>query len=1006
MKRTVPLIVLGLLLASAAASAASLEEVLRTVRAKPGDLSLRPELVEEPHQLKIVLSMMRKPETSLKKSRDTATRHLVAGPWQNLSYFMGRLWLTGALRPLRPPKLAPAERLAYAASRTQGRLDEALKPFSEDRLAELTEELRVSLTNGLPDPQRLKPGESWLARDMADLELAGEIPIGEVLAAARDLIEEIRWAAGNADGWGARREERLSGMFVIVGGTGTDVHDRAADVIIDPGGDDVYLDEALQADPGRVKIIIDLKGNDRYASKGFGSAGAGVLGIGVLADAAGDDVYISEDGSQGAGLFGFGLLWDKRGDDVYRARSFSQAAGAFGVGMLIDDAGTDLYRASYLSQGMGFTRGAGLLKDRSGNDIYSSGFSEPDPRGYVERYGDFSQGEVFQSLSQGFGYGMRGMAGGGLGFLIDGRGNDQYLSDYFGQGSAYWYAWGMLYDGGGNDSYLSRRYSQGAGVHLAVGTLLDESGNDRYQSWGVSQGAGHDYAVGLLWDGAGGDAYVGDWSVMGLSNAKGVGMFLDQGGADRYAFALERGAESYWDDKRHGAGIGLFLDSGSDYNEFTVKKGTSAWNATRWGAGAAGAAALAPELTLKRFPDDPLRLESYKRFDQKEGRFLLARWRHAQGLGERTRLSETLYVASGWGLNTSVPMAAKRALLSERPASALPVLLDFIVPRNIFALLNLEEYFLSAPESRGGLEKLARSDDEKTRARAFYYLGKLRDPKSAPLFAAGLKDPSWRVRAAAARALGFLNDKEFHGRLKRVRDILASPTDDSEKAIADVLVEGKKFETLWTVRRSRTVRREEWSELADGIAQRNTVRPAAQGAARLLLRDAKLVEAAISETVSGKPLELAALRKAVSDPDPDVRRWAVHSLGQARSSPETLAEALGDENYAVREVTAAALAKIGEPALTSIKKTLEEPDPLRRAVALKALAGIKDPPGKPFIDHVLDPDPGVRLAALQGIAEGIRAGRWNRVPSMLERLSDDPDPWVSQLAERLLAREK
>ena len=45
--------------------------------------------------------------------------------------------------------------------------------------------------------------------------------------------------------------------------------------------------------------------------------------------------------------------------------------------------------------------------------------TEPDPRGYTERYGKFSQGEVFQSLSQGFGMGWRENAGGGLGFLLD-----------------------------------------------------------------------------------------------------------------------------------------------------------------------------------------------------------------------------------------------------------------------------------------------------------------------------------------------------------------------------------------------------------------------------------------------------------------------------------------------------------------------------------------------------------------------------------------------------------
>jgi hypothetical protein len=79
-------------------------------------------------------------------------------------------------------------------------------------------------------------------------------------------------------------------------------------------------------------------------------------------------------------------------------------------------------------------------------------------------------GILLQSIGQGFGHGVR--AGkdtsgvpGGIGILIDEKGDDTYIADYFAQGASYYYGVGILNDMDGDDQYLSGRYSQGAGIH-------------------------------------------------------------------------------------------------------------------------------------------------------------------------------------------------------------------------------------------------------------------------------------------------------------------------------------------------------------------------------------------------------------------------------------------------------------------------------------------------------------------------------------------------------------
>jgi len=91
---------------------------------------------------------------------------------------------------------------------------------------------------------------------------------------------------GESDGVGVR---------LLIAGCGDDRHTSDYDMIIDVGGDDVYLNNAGGTGVGvRVaSLCIDLSGDDRYDGA-VGSLGAGFLGIGTLVDFEGDDLYTSD----------------------------------------------------------------------------------------------------------------------------------------------------------------------------------------------------------------------------------------------------------------------------------------------------------------------------------------------------------------------------------------------------------------------------------------------------------------------------------------------------------------------------------------------------------------------------------------------------------------------------------------------------------------------------------------------------------------------------------------
>ncbi len=391
------------------------------------------------------------------------------------------------------------------------------------------------------------------------IELRFLLAAGVVLAdaAARVLADAARLdpAAWKSQSW------NVEGVTVALGGPGPDAH--SAQVVLDGGGDDAYAASCT--------AVADLAGDDVYRG-----ACAGLHAVALLVDLAGNDRYAGGDFVQGSAAYGASLLLDVAGDDRYEANQCSQGSGFFGVGMLFDLAGQDMYRGARFVQAFGGIRGLGVLSDLTGDDVYYAGGKYRHAPLLPENY---------QSLSQGFGFGLRGAnASGGIGILADHAGNDVYAAEVFAQGASYWFSLGILVDSAGHDKYVLYQYGQGSGIHLSSAILFDRAGNDAYScNYGVAQGCGHDWAVGILWDLAGDDYYQGSGMTQGGANANGIGILVDRAGNDAYSGRTEVQGWSF--ESRGTIGLGLMLDLGGTDHYTSGGKDDSIWTKSAVGVG-------------------------------------------------------------------------------------------------------------------------------------------------------------------------------------------------------------------------------------------------------------------------------------------------------------------------------------------------------------------------------------------------------------------------------------
>lgn len=425
------------------------------------------------------------------------------------------------------------------------------------------------------------------------LRLAKRVQLAELLAAGLELaaladpqsLRRIERAARRLSGRPVEVPDIFTGDFrlavespwgwVLVGDRGDNVYGGDAAVIVDLGGDDLYLGSvagpAIEASRSiyaatdtrglqaraPVGVVLDFGGDDRYVSNRPGALGSGFGGVGLLVDTGGDDTYTADRIALGAAFCGVGLLLDGGGDDVYHARQAAQGCAFYGAGLLVDTDGDDLYTAAQFSQGFGGARGLGLLLDGAGRDRYVADLTVPS--GYGTR-------GIYNGWSQGVGCGFRGYAAGGIGVLADtGTDADAYQAGNFSQGTGYFFGLGVLADAGGDDRYIGTRYTQAASAHQAIGVLLDGGGNDKYRgAVAANQAGAWDVGIAVLVDADGDDSYHGAGLAQGAAAMNGFALLYDGGGADTYRASSGQGnggSTDYWGGRR-SLNLGLLIDAG------------------------------------------------------------------------------------------------------------------------------------------------------------------------------------------------------------------------------------------------------------------------------------------------------------------------------------------------------------------------------------------------------------------------------------------------------------
>lgn len=560
--------------------------------------------------------------------------------------------------------------------------------------------------------------------------------------------------------------------------------------IFEPGGDDVYKDRSGAIGyPGDspVSIILDINGDDRYKSKDMFSIASGFLGSSIIYDCAGDDVYRGSHYSVASGYSGTGVIIDRGGDDLYAGGIFSLGASNFGVGIIYDCGGMDTYRTLCYGEGFASTYGYSIIADLSGSDIYYAG----------GRYKHIPlQPGSYQSLSQGFGMGVRPSWGGGIGFLYDKNGNDFYNADIFAQGCSYWASAGFLVDGDGQDRYTATEYAQGAGIHLSYGYLMDLKGNDNYfSSYGPSMGEGHDFSCGILIDSSGNDWYSVSGGIgVGIYNS--FGLFSDNGGNDVYNITEELGIGDV-NTGRGFKGIGIFIDNGG-MDKYPENRGGNniSWVNSDYGIGVDKKSSMEYEVfEQKPVPD-------FKNMKVEEVFKIASEWgvgnnkervkRAREYLSEKGKEALNFIFKEKLETDDGLELRAIEKVLEENKDSLYPHIDETMRTGNTDKRKNIYRFIGELKLNRYSDSIMSVFDsieDRVLKRYAIYALGKLEEKRAVDEISRSLNENE-PEKITAIRALGWIKDTVT---VEPLLECLNSPVVTIRSAAMNALVE---FDTL------------------------------------------------------------------------------------------------------------------------------------------------------------------------------------------------------------------
>ena len=499
------------------------------------------------------------------------------------------------LKPGTPRKRIPVdspekalEQVKQALVEAQAGFARSLSTLSPSEINELSSRLYPIFTaeaqNGHTLPNRTTA--RWLCGLMTKMDRGALYDAADALVRLDDpgVLEQLAAMADEGEvtvpgvSGAVRRRIVTSGGTILVGGKGKNTYQLdempGVSAIIDLGGDDTY-EEGTVSLKRPVLVVIDLAGDDTYRATKPGAQGAAVLGVSLLIDREGDDTYQARDVAQGSGLGGVGMLIDEAGNDTYLGLRRVQGHALGGLGILLDREGKDQYHAALWSQGLGNPLGFGVLDDLAGDDTYYTG-------GYF--LDSYPETPGYDGWGQGVGAGLRQVADGGIGVLLEGGGDDTYEFDYMGHGGGYWLGLGFARDFGGNDRRLGatrkaydgsprrepvfQRFSNGFGCHYALGFCLDDQGDDTYNGTIMGLGMGWDCSVGFLGDFGGNDRYE---ATGGLTQGNGaqasLGVIFDYDGDDVYQGYGQGNAPadiSYHSLPDCGGNFGFVIDYGGE----------------------------------------------------------------------------------------------------------------------------------------------------------------------------------------------------------------------------------------------------------------------------------------------------------------------------------------------------------------------------------------------------------------------------------------------------------
>jgi hypothetical protein len=435
---------------------------------------------------------------------------------------------------------------------------------SAPRVKEFIEAMQATMSIDYP---ALFTGAGRLA-GVLSVTLPATLPSTQPATTLPSVPDELEGAVGGP----IVAARRSASGWIVIGGAQANIYDLSKlAAVIDLGGDDTY--SFPEGTRPRVQVIVDQAGNDNYisAGNGLGPASA-VMGVSVINDCAGDDLYKGNTIACGAGVMGIGILLDRAGNDRYEASAWSEGAGVYGAGAIIDLAGSDTYIASIDSQAIGGPRGVGIILDADGADVYRA--NGPIPSAY-------GTPAVAYAMSQGVGLGFRRFDTGGIGILEDLAGNDRYEGGEFSQGGGYYYGLGLLHDRSGSDVYFGNRYSQAFAAHTALGMLVDDAGDDSYWAMtAANQSGSWDKCVTVLLDRAGNDTYHGDGLSQGSASMQAIAWLIDLDGTDHYVGAGtatqgQSGGNTYSYRATGAFSWSLLLDTGGAKDFYSSGRGDS-----------------------------------------------------------------------------------------------------------------------------------------------------------------------------------------------------------------------------------------------------------------------------------------------------------------------------------------------------------------------------------------------------------------------------------------------